>query len=104
MYYLFYIIFVIVAVILDLVLSELLMANGQIGVMGKYGIVYPLFVLANVVPFWSVLVRRLHDVGKSGWWIFIALIPLIGWIWQFVLTVIDGQPCENRYGPNPKDL
>jgi len=62
-----------------------------------------LFILATVVPMWAVTVRRLHDVGKSGWWIFINFIPLIGNIWLFVLTVTDGQPGVNQYGPNPKE-
>jgi uncharacterized membrane protein YhaH (DUF805 family) len=48
------------------------------------------------------VVRRLHDIGKSGSWIFIGLIPLIGGIWLLVLMATDSQPGDNQYGPNPK--
>jgi uncharacterized membrane protein YhaH (DUF805 family) len=41
-------------------------------------------------------------VGKSGWWLLIGIIPLIGWIWIFVLIVTEGDSEENQYGPNPK--
>jgi len=50
-----------------------------------------------------VAVRRLHDVGKSGWFLFIALIPLIGTIWLLVLLAKDGEPGMNQYGINPKE-
>jgi uncharacterized membrane protein YhaH (DUF805 family) len=49
-------------------------------------------------------VRRLHDTSKSGWWILISLIPLIGGIWLLVLLATDGDPGNNLYGPNPKSL
>jgi uncharacterized membrane protein YhaH (DUF805 family) len=67
-------------------------------------IVYGLYVLALFLPGLAVLVRRLHDVGKSGWMIFISLIPLIGGIWLFVLLVTDSDPGDNAYGPNPKNV
>jgi uncharacterized membrane protein YhaH (DUF805 family) len=49
-------------------------------------------------------VRRLHDVGRSGWMILVTLIPLIGLIWLLVLLIIDSNPGENQYGPNPKEV
>ncbi len=62
--------------------------------------IYALFVF---IPGLSVLVRRLHDVGKSGWMILIALIPIIGGIWLLILTIRDSNPGDNVYGPNPKN-
>jgi uncharacterized membrane protein YhaH (DUF805 family) len=62
------------------------------------------YSLAVFIPGLAVSVRRLHDIGKSGWWIFINLVPLIGWIWYILLAVADGQAGENQYGPNPKEL
>jgi uncharacterized membrane protein YhaH (DUF805 family) len=62
---------------------------------------YSLFVL---IPSIAVTVRRLHDIGKSGWMLLIILIPLIGAIWLIVLTVTDSQDGENKYGPNPKGI
>jgi len=52
----------------------------------------------------AVAVRRLHDVGKSGWMILVALIPIVGAIWLIVLMVTDSIPGENQYGPNPKEI
>jgi uncharacterized membrane protein YhaH (DUF805 family) len=95
MFVLFNIIFAIVALGLDMMLGT---ASEDTG----YGIFYGLFSLAILVPTWAVTVRRLHDVGKSGWWIFISLIPIIGGIWLFILTLTDSLPGDNEYGPNPK--
>lgn len=95
MFVLFNIIFSIVAIILDNLLGT---ANEDLG----YGLIYGLFGLAILLPTLAVTVRRLHDIGKSGWWILISLIPIIGGIWLFILTVTDSQPGDNQYGPNPK--
>jgi uncharacterized membrane protein YhaH (DUF805 family) len=54
------------------------------------------------VPSLAVTVRRLHDIGRSGYWYFIAFVPLIGGIVLFVFTVLDSDPERNEYGPNPK--
>jgi uncharacterized membrane protein YhaH (DUF805 family) len=97
MFVLFNIIFSVVAIILDNVLGT---ASKDLG----YGVIYGLYVLAVLLPGLAVTVRRLHDVGKSGWWIFISLIPLIGSIWLLVLLATDGQPGENKWGVNPKEL
>ncbi|HUI88304.1 MAG TPA: DUF805 domain-containing protein [Anaerolineales bacterium] len=61
-----------------------------------------LWYLAILVPAMAVLVRRLHDIGRSGRWFFIGLIPLIGVIWLIVLLATGSQPGKNQYGPNPK--
>lgn len=68
------------------------------------GILGILYFLAVLIPALAVAVRRLHDVGKSGWMLLITLIPLIGTIWFFVLMVTDSNPGENKYGPNPKGM
>ena len=70
----------------------------------RSGLFSGLFALATLLPSVAVYVRRLHDVGKSGWWMFIGLIPIVGVIWLFVLTVTDSQPGDNEYGENPKLL
>ncbi len=61
-----------------------------------------LYTLAVLLPSIAVAVRRLHDTGRTGWWLFIAFIPLIGAIVLLVFTVQDSQPGENDYGPNPQ--
>lgn len=66
------------------------------------GLVYALYVLMVLLPGLAVSVRRLHDVGKSGWMLLVYFIPIIGLIWLFFLSIQDGQPGVNVYGPNPK--
>lgn len=67
-----------------------------------YGPIYVIYGLAVFIPGLAVVVRRLHDSGKSGWWILISLIPLIGAIWMLVLLVTDSESGTNKWGPNPK--
>lgn len=73
-------------------------------VLGTNGILGGLYVLGTLLPYLALSIRRLHDIGKSGWWFFIQLVPLIGGIWLLVLYVTDSQPGENAYGPNPKGI
>ncbi|MEV7556530.1 DUF805 domain-containing protein [Streptomyces sp. NPDC089795] len=72
------------------------------GVLGTYPLLVGLYVLATFVPSLAVTVRRLHDLGKSGAWYFIAFVPFIGGIWLLVLTATAGQPQPNQYGADPK--
>ena len=67
-----------------------------------YGPLYGLYILATVIPGLAVTVRRLHDVGKSGWMLFINLIPVVGLIWLLVLMLTDSQQGINKWGVNPK--
>jgi uncharacterized membrane protein YhaH (DUF805 family) len=59
--------------------------------------------LVLFIPGLAVAVRRLHDIGKSGWMLLITLIPLIGVIWLLVLLLTDSNSEENLYGANPKE-
>ncbi len=61
-----------------------------------------IYIFATLIPSLAVGVRRLHDVGKSGWFYLIILIPFVGPIWLFVLTVTEGDKGANQYGPDPK--
>lgn len=65
-------------------------------------IISSLYSLVILLPSLAVLVRRLHDIGKSGGWIFIVFIPLVGGIWLLVLLCKEGNPGPNQYGDNPK--
>lgn len=71
---------------------------------GKEGapVIYMLYVLFVLVPCFSLFVRRLHDIGKSGWFICIAAIPIAGPIWLWVLMATNGDVGENEYGADPK--
>ena len=66
------------------------------------GLVGLLVVLAHLVPSITVGVRRLHDTGRSGWWLLVALIPLVGWLIAIYWAVKEGDPHDNAYGSNPK--
>ena len=70
--------------------------------IGIFGILAGLVSLALFIPGLAVAVRRMHDTGRSGWWILIAIIPVVGWILYIVWAATDSQPGVNEYGPNPK--
>jgi uncharacterized membrane protein YhaH (DUF805 family) len=78
------------------------------GLFGTYhrstgaGLLSTIFSLAVLIPSIAVSVRRLHDIDRTGWWVLISLVPLVGWIVLLVFHVQDSTPGTNRYGPNPK--
>ena len=103
MFFLFNMIFTIVAGIADNILgTDFTIGEGAYSVSMGYGWIYLIYVLAVIIPGCSVAVRRLHDVGKSGWFLLISLIPLIGVIWLIILMCTEGNKTENTYGPSPK--
>ena len=61
-----------------------------------------IFVVLSFSPIVALRVRRLHDIGKSGWWIFLGLVPYIGGFILFIFSVM-GSDGENEYGPDPFD-
>jgi uncharacterized membrane protein YhaH (DUF805 family) len=65
---------------------------------------YGVYALAVFLPSLAVTVRRLHDIGKSGWWYLINFVPLVGPIILIVLTATAGETGPNQYGPDPKAL
>lgn len=95
MFFLFNSIFALVASILDLFLGFKI---------SDYGLIYGIYMLILIVPSLAVGVRRLHDINKSGVWILIGLIPIIGTIWLLILLCTDGINIGNQYGPDPKIL
>lgn len=74
--------------------------NIVIGIIGS-DILTALVALALFLPSISVGVRRLHDIDKSGWWILLALIPIIGTLIILFFAVLKSTPGSNEYGPNP---
>jgi len=70
--------------------------------LGLGGILSGIYGLAVLLPSIAVSVRRLHDIGRTGWWMLLSFIPIIGLIVLLVFAVFDSQPGENKYGPNPK--
>jgi uncharacterized membrane protein YhaH (DUF805 family) len=72
-----------------------------IGTSGFLGLIYALAVL---LPAIAVSVRRLHDTDRSGWWLLIALVPIVGAIVLLVFMVQDSKPGTNLYGIYPKTV
>ncbi|MFE7860696.1 DUF805 domain-containing protein [Streptomyces sp. NPDC057403] len=85
--------------IIDVILAVVPIASKTPALFALLGIFY----LAILVPSLAVGVRRMHDTGRSGWWLLIGAVPFIGGIWLLVLTCLDSQPGPNQYGPNPKE-
>jgi uncharacterized membrane protein YhaH (DUF805 family) len=69
--------------------------------MIPFGLMFT-YAFVVFVPSIAVTIRRLHDIGKSGWWYCIAFVPFIGGLILLVLTLLDSEPDRNEYGPNPK--
>ncbi|OEJ99056.1 hypothetical protein A8C32_07720 [Flavivirga aquatica] len=67
-----------------------------------FNISFLIYFLATLIPWFAVNVRRLHDTGKSGGYLFINFIPLVGRIWYIVLMASEGGIEANKYGLNPK--
>jgi uncharacterized membrane protein YhaH (DUF805 family) len=89
---LFYFIVMIVAAVIDYALFETDTGTGPIGSLAG---------LAMLLPSLSVAVRRLHDIDRSGWWVLLWLIPIIGWIILIIWYCTKGTPGPNRFGPDP---
>jgi uncharacterized membrane protein YhaH (DUF805 family) len=70
--------------------------------VGGVPIMTPIVFLAALIPSLAVSVRRLHDVGQSGWWLLLGVVPLVGAIVLLVFACQDSQPGPNRWGPSPK--
>ena len=68
------------------------------------GVLSMIYALAVLLPGLAVTVRRLHDTGRSGWWVLISLIPFIGVIVLLVFMATDGEQGTNQWGPNPKAM
>ncbi len=72
---------------------------------GRFGIFLMMFVgVLGFIPSLAVTVRRLHDIGKSGWYYLVTFIPFIGTILILIWTCTDSEPGSNEWGPNPKDV
>jgi uncharacterized membrane protein YhaH (DUF805 family) len=94
--------FVLFNVIVSIVLG---LIDALLGTGGPYtgaGLLSGIYGLAVLIPTLAVTVRRLHDIDRTGWWILIGLVPLIGGIVLLVFALLDSTPGSNQYGPNPK--
>ncbi|MFZ3005698.1 MAG: DUF805 domain-containing protein [Phenylobacterium sp.] len=69
---------------------------------GVIALLYFGFFLYTFIPSLAVSFRRLHDSGRTAWWLLLGLIPILGHLVLLIFMILDGTPGENRYGPNPK--
>lgn len=78
-------------------------ATGNFSAEIGMGLLGGIYILAVLIPSIAVSVRRLHDAGRSGWWLLIGLVPLIGTIVLLVFMAQDSKSRQNLYGANPKE-
>jgi uncharacterized membrane protein YhaH (DUF805 family) len=95
----FWVLFIIIVNIVAGVIDGVVFGTGTMG--GKIGVISTLVGLALLIPSLAVEVRRLHDTDRSGWWLLLGLIPLIGAIILIVWFCTRGTPGPNRFGPPP---
>ncbi len=96
--------FVLFYILIFIGLSILDGMTGSFSAESGMGFLGGLFSLALLIPSIAVGARRLHDTGRSAWFLLLALIPLVGAIVLLVFTVQDSTPGDNQYGPNPKGI
>jgi uncharacterized membrane protein YhaH (DUF805 family) len=88
-------------IMIGLMLADL--STGLFDDVAGIGLLSGIYAVGVVLPALAVTARRLHDTGRSGWWILLLFIPFLGPLVILVFSVMDSEPGENRYGPNPKD-
>lgn len=74
------------------------LGRGAAGIAGIAFFAYGIFILASLIPYLAVAVRRLHDRGHSGWWLLLSFIPFGGLV-LLILFCLEGTPGMNRFGP-----
>ena len=94
--------FVLFNLIVAIVLSLIDRLIGTFSGASNIGILSGIYSLAVLIPTLALWVRRLHDIDRTGWWVLINLIPLIGTIVLLVFALTPGTPGSNQYGPDPK--
>jgi uncharacterized membrane protein YhaH (DUF805 family) len=99
--YWWFVLFTVLVGIVTAILDSVLGTDFE-GSAGANGVLSLIANLILLLPSLAVTVRRLHDTDRSGWWILIAVIPLIGAIVLLVFLVQDGTPGPNRFGLSPK--
>ena len=86
---------------MSIILSIIDISAGTYNTEIGYGAISGIFTLLIFIPGLAAAARRLHDTDRSGFWILISFIPLIGIIWLIVLLTFKGSEGDNRFGPDP---
>ena len=74
------------------------------GIFSITGTITTVVALVHLLPSLGVTVRRLHDINRSGWWILVSLIPVIGWLVLLYFMVKSGDTQSNQFGADPKTV
>lgn len=99
-YWMFALVNAIICVVLSIIATIMMRGSPRSAIIAY--VVILAYCLLILLPSLAVMVRRLHDTDRSGWWFWIQLVPLVGGIILFVFTVLDSTPGTNQYGPSPK--
>lgn len=95
--------FVLFNIIVSIVLAFVDSAAGTMNAAAGVGVLGAIYSLAVLIPSIAVSVRRLHDTSRSGWWLLLIFVPLLGFLVLLVFFVMDSTPGSNEHGPNPKE-
>ena len=94
--------FLLVYILVSVVLTVLDGIIGQYDAQSGMGLLSGLFALGTFLPALAVAVRRLHDTDRSGWWVLITLVPLVGLLVFVFFMARSGTAGDNRFGTDPK--
>ena len=78
--------------------------TGMADFVAGWNVITNIVIIALFLPTLSVAVRRLHDIGRSGWWYLIVIIPYIGWIMFLIVMILEGEEHPNQYGEVPTNI
>ena len=99
--YWFFVLFNVIASIILMFVDKIIGTfNPETGV----GLLSTIYSLGVLIPSIAVGARRLHDIGRTGWWLLLGFIPILGAIVLLIFFILDSQPGTNVYGPNPKGV
>ncbi|MDQ5954845.1 MAG: hypothetical protein QG583_773 [Patescibacteria group bacterium] len=96
--------FILFSLLVSIALSFVDKYLPKVDVWGEMGILGIAYSLITLIPSLAVSVRRLHDINRSGLWLLLLLVPIIGFIVIIVFHLLESTPGENAYGPNPNGI
>lgn len=94
--------FVLFNILISLALGIVDHVTGSFDPTSGVGLFGGIYAIALLLPGLTVTVRRLHDTNRSGWWVLLPLIPILGGLVLFYFLVLDSTPGRNEYGDSPK--
>lgn len=88
-------------VVINLIFNILFDFSDSIILNSFFQVTFIAFLLFIITPSITLHIRRLHDIGLTGCWLFLVFVPFVGWLILFILYLLDSQASDNKYGPNP---